>query len=261
MTLFKHHAKTLNQLPHVIHGFYGRKGGVSEGIFASLNCGPGSGDDPAKVTENRARVARDIGVEAPRLLTLYQIHSPKVVTVTEPWAPEDRPQADAMVTNQPGLALGILTADCGPLLFADAEAGVIGAAHSGWQGALSGVLEATLTAMEELGADRARIHAALGPTISQTAYEVGPEFRERFLNENKDFERFFESSSRADHAQFDLPGFIAAAAQGAGLASFEDLALCTYGDEAGLFSYRRTTHLGEPDYGRNISVIALQAAP
>ena len=238
------------------HAFFTREGGVSGGIYASLNGGLGSSDDKAAIAENRARMARHLAVEPSHLVSLWQVHSPDVAVVTGPWQGE-RPKADAMVTVSRDVALGISTADCGPILFADAEARVIGAAHSGWKGAFSGVVGATVTEMEKLGARRERILAVLGPTISAKAYEVGPEFVERFRAENATYARFFTASERAAHMMFDLPAFIALKAQEAGIGRFVDLALCTYGDEARFFSYRRTTHRGEPDYGRLISAIAL----
>ena len=238
------------------HAFFTREGGVSGGIYASLNGGLGSSDDKAAIAENRARMARHLCVEPSHLVSLWQVHSPDVAVVTGPWQGE-RAKADAMVTVSRDVALGISTADCGPILFADAEARVIGAAHSGWKGAFSGVVGATVTEMEKLGARRERILAVLGPTISAKAYEVGPEFVERFRAENATYARFFTASERAAHMMFDLPAFIALKAQEAGIGRFVDLALCTYGDEARFFSYRRTTHRGEPDYGRLISAIAL----
>ena len=250
-------APSLAKLAGIRHGFFTREGGVSQGIYASLNGGVGSNDDPGKVDENRARMAAALGVAPDRLLTPYQIHSPEVVVAVEPWTRADRPRADAVVTRVPRLAIGVSTADCGPVLFADAEAGVIGAAHAGWRGAFTGVIEATLAAMEKLGADRARISAALGPTIRQPNYEVGPEFAERFLAADPDNERFFTVSERGGHAMFDLPGYIADRVQRAGLVEFEDLGLCTYADPERFFSYRRSTRLGEPDYGRHINAIAL----
>lgn len=238
------------------HAFFTREGGISTGIYASLNGGVGSQDDQAHVAENRARMAAHLGVERDKLVSVYQVHSPDVAVVTGPW-PEERPKADAMVTIAHGVALGVSSADCGPILFADSEAGVIGAAHSGWKGAFGGVVGATVTAMEKLGARRERIIAVLGPTISAAAYEVGPEFIERFKAENATYSRFFHASERPAHAMFDLPAFIAHRAQEAGIGCFVDLALCTYGDESRFYSYRRTTHRQEADYGRLISAIAL----
>jgi YfiH family protein len=192
-----------------------------------------------------------------RLLTAYQIHSPDVVVAEQPWPHEARPRADAIVTRTPGLAIGVSTADCGPLLFADSEAGVIGAAHAGWRGAFGGVIEATVAAMEKLGAKRARVAAALGPTIRQPNYEVGPEFIARFLAADPDNARYFEDCERAGHALFDLAGYIGARVARAGIADFEDLGLCTYAEPERFYSYRRMTRLGESDYGRHVNAIAL----
>jgi YfiH family protein len=238
------------------HAFFTRQGGVSDGIYASLNGGIGSSDEPAKVQENRHRMAEALAVKHDALISVYQVHSPDAVIVEGPWR-GDRPKADAMVTATPGLALGITTADCGPVLFADPAARVIGAAHAGWRGAVTGVLESTVAAMERLGARRENIVAVLGPTISQKAYEVGPDFIRRFTDEAPGYERFFTAAERPDHAMFDLPGFIGARLEAAGIGAFTDLGLCTYSDEERFFSYRRTTHRKEPDYGRLISAIAL----
>jgi YfiH family protein len=247
----------LSALSGIRHAFFTREGGVSDGLYASLNGGPGSDDAPEKVSENRARMAAALGVTPGRLLTAYQIHSPTVVTVEEPWPPPERPRADALVTRSKGLAIGVTTADCGPVLFADGEAGVIGAAHAGWRGAFTGVLEATVAAMEKCGAGRGRIVAALGPTISQRNYEVGPEFVERFHAADAGNARFFEPSPTQGHALFDLPGYIAARLSAAGIRRFDDLRCCTYADAARFFSFRRSTHRGERDYGRHINAIAL----
>jgi len=238
------------------HAFFTREGGVSTGIFASLNGGMGSSDEPVAIAENRARMAAHLKVAPDHLISLYQVHSADVEVVTGPW-PGERPKADAMVSAAHGVALGVSSADCGPILFADSEAGVIGAAHSGWKGAFTGVVAATVTAMEKLGARRERILAVLGPTISAQAYEVGPEFVERFKAANPTYARFFAASERPAHAMFDLPAFIGLRAQEAGIGRFVDLGLCTYGDEQRFFSYRRTTHRAEQDYGRLISAITL----
>jgi purine-nucleoside/S-methyl-5'-thioadenosine phosphorylase / adenosine deaminase len=250
-------AASLAKLARIRHAFFTRHGGVSQGVYASLNGGVGSDDAPAKVGENRARMAAALGVAPERLLTPYQIHSPDVIVAEAPWPREARPRADAVVTRVPGLAVGVSTADCGPLLLADAEAGVIGAAHAGWRGALNGVIEAAVDTMQQQGATRARITAALGPTIRQENYEVGPEFVERFLAADGTNARFFKPSPRAGHAMFDLPGYIAACVQRAGIVNFEDLGLCTYAEPARFYSYRRATRLGEADYGRHINAIAL----
>ena len=250
-------ALALSQFPHIRHAFFTRTGGVSEGVYTSLNGGVGSSDAPDKVAENRARMAATLGVAPDHFLTAYQIHSPTVVVADAPWTHENRPRADAIVTSTPKLAIGVSTADCGPLLFADSEARVIGAAHAGWRGAFTGVIEATVAAMEELGADRRRIAAALGPTISQSNYEVGPEFVQRFMEADPANAQYFVAKDRAGHAFFDLHGYIAACVHRAGIGEFEDLDLCTYAEPDRFFSYRRTTHRAEPDYGRHINAIAL----
>jgi len=250
-------AASLSTLARIRHAFFTRSGGVSQGVYASLNGGIGSNDAPDKVAENRARMAAALGVAPDHLLTAYQIHSPAVAVADQPWTLEHRPRADAIVTRTPRLAIGVSTADCGPLLLADAEAGVIGAAHAGWRGALTGVIESTVAAMEKLGAERSRIVAALGPAIRQPNYEVGPEFVARFVAASADNARFFVASERADHAMFDLASYIADRVQHAGIVEFEDLALCNYAEPERFFSYRRTTKRGEPDYGRHINAIAL----
>lgn len=252
-------AKNLSALSGIRHAFFTREGGVSEGIYASLNGGVGSGDDPAKVAENRARMAKAVGVTPERFLTAYQIHSPEVVVAETPWRSDARPRADAIVTRVPGLAVGISTADCGPVLFADPTARVVGAAHAGWRGALSGVLEAAVTAMEWLGAERSRLVAAIGPTIGQQNYEVGNDLVEQFTKAGPDNARFF-TAGRAGHAQFDLPGYIAARLARAGITQVEDLGACTYADPRLFYSYRRATHRAEPDYGRHVNAIALAGA-
>ncbi|HXX07958.1 MAG TPA: peptidoglycan editing factor PgeF [Pseudolabrys sp.] len=250
-------ASSLKTLARIRHAFFTRSGGVSPGVYSSLNGGVGSNDTPENVAENRARMATTLGVSADRLLTAFQIHSPDVVVAKKPWTRGHRPRADAIVTRVPKLAIGVSTADCGPLLLADTEAGVIGATHAGWRGALGGVIEATVAAMERLGADRMLITAALGPTIRQPNYEVGPEFVERFLAADSANSRFFTPSRRAGHAMFDLTGYIAERVRRIGIAHFEDLGLCTYADPEQFFSYRRTTLMGEPDYGRHVNAIAL----
>jgi polyphenol oxidase len=250
-------AANLSRLAGIRHVFFTRAGGVSQGVYASLNGGVGSNDAPDKVAENRSRMAAALGVNPGHLLTAYQIHSPTAVVAEAPWMREERPRADAIVTKVPGLALGVSTADCGPLLFADEKARVIGAAHAGWRGASSGVIEATVAAMEQLGAERQRIAAALGPTIRQPNYEVGPEFLARFTAADADNARFFSGSPKAGHAMFDLTGYIASRIQRAGIEQFEDLGLCNYADSERFFSFRRMTHRGEADYGRHINAIAL----
>jgi YfiH family protein len=243
--------------PNLRHAFFTRAGGVSEGIYASLNGGIGSRDAPDRVRENRARMANALGVAPTHLVSCYQVHSPDVIVASEPWTRETAPRADAIVTRVPGLAIGVTTADCGPILFADAASGVIGAAHAGWKGALTGVLEATVGAMEQLGAQRSRIRAALGPMIRQPNYEVGAEFLERFTAADRANARFFADAERAGHAMFDLPGYIRHRLERLDLQGIEDLRLCTYADPARFFSYRRTTHRAEPDYGRHVNAIAL----
>ena len=244
-------------LPGIAHGFFGREGGVSEGLYASLNCGPGSQDDKAAVAENRARVAAALAADA-YLTSLAQIHSPFVHVVGPDWDAGVHPEGDGMATATPGIALGILTADCAPVLFADPQARVIGAAHAGWKGAFGGVLEATIGAMESLGASRGRIAAAIGPCISQPNYEVGFDFRDRFLEQGGlRMRRFFVPAPREGHYHFDLQGYVTARLEALELASVTALGVCTYPAENGFFSFRRATHAGEPDYGREISAILL----
>ena len=243
-------------LPGVAHGFFGRKGGVSTGLYDSLNCGPGSGDAREAVLENRARAIAALSSDA-TLVTLYQIHSAQAVTVSAPWQITDNPKADAFATDKRGVALGILTADCAPILLADAHAHVVGAAHAGWGGALAGVAESVVAAMERLGAQRERITAAVGPCISRPSYEVGPEFKPRFTAADPANERFFEPSKHAGHWQFDLPAYVAHRLRQSGIGTIETLRACTYLDEASFFSYRRTTHRKEADYGRQLSAIML----
>ena len=244
-------------LTGIRHAFFTRSGGVSTGLYASLNGGVGSQDDAGKVVENRARMAAALGVEPRRLLTAYQSHSPNVVVAEAPWTTGDRPQADAIVTRMRALAIGVTTADCGPVLLADPRTGVIGAAHAGWRGALTGVVEATVAAMERLGAARGQIRAAIGPMIRQTSYEVGPDLVARFRAEDPAASRFFAPAKREAHAMFDLAGYIAARLKRAGITAVEDTGLCTYADPQRFFSYRRTTHHAEADYGRHVNAIAL----
>jgi YfiH family protein len=250
-------ASSLAALAGIRHGFFTRTGGISEGIYASLNGGIGSRDAPAKVAENRARMAAALAVRPDRLLTAYQTHSADVVTAELPWRPDMRPRADAIVTRARGLAIGVTTADCGPVLFADPQAGVIGAAHAGWRGAFHGVLEATIDALERCGADRSRVVVGLGPMIRQPNYEVGPEFVARFKAADGANERFFAASARPDHALFDLAGYIAARLRRCGIDRIEDTGRCTYAQPLEFFSYRGSTHRGEPDYGRHVNGIAL----
>lgn len=249
-------AKNLSALAGIRHGFFTREGGASQGLYAGLNAGVGSNDDPAKVTENRARMATAMGVTPERFLTAYQIHSPDVVVAETPWAGDARPRADAIVTRIPGLAIGVSTADCGPVLLADPAARVVGAVHAGWRGAVSGVLEAAIDAMERLGAERSRLVAALGPMIRQRNYEVGDELVEQFTRVDAGNARFF-AAGRPGHAQFDLPGLIAHRLARAGVIQVEDLGACTYADPRLFYSFRRATHRAEPDYGRHVNAIAL----
>jgi YfiH family protein len=242
--------------PNIAHGFFGRQGGVSTGIYRSLNCGPGSQDSRDAVMENRKRAIAAL-MPAATLVTLYQIHSAEAVTVSQPWEIAQNPKADAMATDRPGIVLGILTADCAPILLADEEAQVIGAAHAGWNGALAGITDSVLAAMTRLGARPERIRAAIGPCISQAAYEVGPDFEPRFRAADPANARFFVPSSRAGHWQFDLPAYVAHRLKQAAVASVDALEACTYARDAEFFSYRRTTHRKEPDYGRQLSAIAL----
>lgn len=238
------------------HGFLGRKGGVSSGIVSGLNVGLWSSDDPEAVAENRRRA---VGAVAPGTLltTVYQTHSADVVTVTAPFADDARPHADALVTDRPGLVLGIVTADCAPVLLADVEAGVVGAAHAGWKGALGGVTDAVVTAMEALGARRERIAAAIGPCIARASYEVDDAFRARFAERDPATERFFADGRRAGHFQFDLEAYVAHRLASAGVMRVAALGLDTYAAGDRYFSFRRATHAGEPDYGRQISLIGV----
>ncbi|MGC1345275.1 MAG: peptidoglycan editing factor PgeF [Methyloceanibacter sp.] len=249
-------ASTLESCDGIRHGFFTRQGGVSKGMYGSLNCGLGSRDDAESVRQNRALVAETLGVPAGRLLTLYQIHSARAVIVDKPWNGEAA-EADALVTRTPGLAIGALTADCAPILLCDPQARVIAAAHAGWRGALSGIAEATMAAMEELGAKRERVVAVIGPSISQRAYEVGSDYVDRFLAEEPASETFFMTDESSGEPHFDLSGYVAERLSRAGVGSVSDLGLCTYCDETRLFSYRRSQHHSEEDYGRQISAIVL----
>ncbi|MFW6076995.1 MAG: peptidoglycan editing factor PgeF [Hyphomicrobiales bacterium] len=248
----------LAAIPNVRHGFFTRQGGHSTGVYASLNCGFGSRDDEAAVRKNRAKVAARLGVETDSLMTVWQSHSPDVVMVEAAWDVRQPPDADAMVTRRPGLAVGVLTADCTPILFADRAGRAVGVAHAGWKGALGGILEESLAAFEAQGVPTREISAAIGPTIGQANYEVGPEFFERFRAEDPASTQFFAASPRNGHYLFNLPGYVKMKLEALGLAAIEDLALCTYADEARFYSYRRATHRGEPDYGRLISAIVLE---
>lgn len=243
----------------ISHGFFTREGGVSEGLFASLNCSFGSGDDAGKVTENRSRVMAALGLERDRLVTCYQIHSPTVAVVDTVWQHAERPHADALVTRHRGIGLGILTADCVPVLFADAQAEIIGAAHAGWRGALGGVIEATVAAMTALGAAPHRLRAGIGPAIAQASYEVGPEFPAPFLAEDAANAGFFIAAARAGHFMFDLPGYVARKLERLGLARVGRTGGDTAAEADRFFSYRRSCLAKESDYGRALSVIALAA--
>lgn len=250
-------AQTLSQLPDIRHGFFDRSGGTSPGLYSSLNCGLGSGDDKDIVLNNRATVAAHLKLAPPQLITTYQHHSADVITVTNPWSIADAPMADGMVTNVSNIGLGILTADCAPVLFADTKSRVIGAAHAGWRGAVAGVTDNIITAMEKLGSQRSAIVAVIGPAISQSAYEVGPEFIDSFLAQDPAHQQFFTPSSREKHCMFDLPGYLIQRLERANVAAVSSVEKCTYALEDQFFSYRRATHRGEEDYGRQISVITL----
>jgi polyphenol oxidase len=247
----------LTALPGIRHGFFTREGGHSTGLYASLNCSFGSRDDKTTVKRNRETVADHMHVDTDRLMTVWQSHSPDVIMVQAAWDVHDPPEADAMVTRCPGLALAVLTADCTPILFADRGGRAVGVAHAGWKGALGGILEASVAAFEHHGVPPGDINAVIGPTIGQANYEVGPEFYDSFLAEDPANARFFTASPRPGHYQFDLPGYVKMKLERLSLAAVEDLASCTYGDETRFFSYRRATHRGEPDYGRQISAIVL----
>jgi hypothetical protein len=245
----------LSAIPGLRHAFFTRDGGVSGGLYASLNGGTGSSDDPGKVAENRRRMAEQIGVTPENFLTVWQIHSPDAVVAAGPWEGQ-RPRADAIVTRTEGLAIGATAADCGPILFVDPSARVIGAAHAGWKGALTGIVESTVAAMEKLGAERSGIVAAIGPLIRQHSYEVGGEFVERFLEADAENAMFFLPATREGHAMFDLAGFIRMRLENAGVLMIDDIGVDTYSDER-FYSYRRSVHRNEPDYGRHVHAIAL----
>src|SRR5882672_9428897 len=246
----------LSAIPGLRHAFFTREGGVSDGVYASLNGGTGSQDDAAHVTENRRRMAEQMGVTPERFLSVWQTHSPDVVVTTGPWQGRTRPQADGIVTRTEGLAIGATAADCGPILFVDPNARVIGAAHAGWKGALTGIVESTVDAMEKLGAERSGIVAAIGPLIRQHSYEVGHEFVERFVEADAENALFFIPSTREGHAMFDLAGFIRTRLENAGVLMIDDTGIDTYSDER-FYSYRRSVHRKEPDYGRHVHSIAL----
>jgi polyphenol oxidase len=248
----------LSAVPGLRHAFFTREGGISGGIYRSLNAGIGSQDDPASVTENRCRMADQLGVLPQHFLTVYQTHSSDVIAATAPWPEGPRPRADAIVTRTEGLAIGATAADCAPVLLVDPTARVIGAAHAGWKGALTGILESTVDAMEKLGAERSGMVAAIGPLIRQHSYEVGSEFIERFMEADAENAVFFLPAAREGHAMFDLAGFIRMRLENAGVLMIDDVGLDTYSDER-FFSYRRSCHRQEPDYGRHVHAIALDA--
>ena len=248
-------AADLLGLPGIAHGFFTRRGGVSVGGYASLNCGLGSNDDPASVTANRARVAAFLTADS--LITAHQVHSATAVVAADAWSLDERPRADAIVTAERGLAVAVLTADCAPVLFADPEAGIVAAAHAGWRGALGGVIEATLATMEKLGGRRERVHVAVGPCIGQAAYQVGPEFEQEFLSQDSASTRFFSRPAPAARPHFDLAGYTQHRLQQAGVGNVQGLAACTYAMTDDFFSYRRSRAQKEADYGRQISAIVL----
>lgn len=247
----------LSQIGAISHGFFTRRGGTSNDTYDSLNCGYGSDDDRDNVTANRARVAMQLGVTPTNLLTAHQIHSPDAAIVNTPFDDDNRPRVDALVTKTPGIAVAVLTADCGPLLFADQKNQVVGAAHAGWKGAVGGVIENTLAQMEDMGAERAHITAILGPTISRPNYEVDDAFKTRFVNLEPEYSGFFSAGQRDGHHQFDLPAFIMSKLTKEGVGTAINLDRCTYGEPDEFFSYRRATHKNEPDYGRQITAIAI----
>jgi polyphenol oxidase len=247
----------LSAIPGLRHAFFSREGGVSGGIYAGLNAGIGSQDDPAHVAENRRRMAEQMGVAPAHFLTVHQTHSPDVVVATAPWDATARPRADAIVTRTEGLSIGASAADCGPILLVDPNARVIGAAHAGWKGALTGILESTVDAMEKLGAERGGMIAAIGPLIRQQSYEVGGEFVERFMEADAGNALFFIPSARDGHSMFDLAGFIRMRLENAGVLMIDDTGVDTYSDER-FYSYRRSVHRKEPDYGRHVHAIALE---
>jgi YfiH family protein len=247
----------LAAVPGVRHAFFTREGGVSDGVYAGLNGGLGSNDDPERVRENRRRMAERLGVSPEQLVSVHQVHSPDAVVATAPWQGVGRPKADAVVTASPGLAISVTAADCGPVLLVDPNARVIGAAHAGWKGALTGIVESTIQAMEKLGAERGRMIAAIGPLIRQQSYEVGGEFVERFLDADADNAMYFIPSSRDGHAMFDLAGFIRMRLENAGVLMVDDLGVDTYSDER-FYSYRRSVHRREADYGRHVHAIVLE---
>ncbi|BAQ18132.1 peptidoglycan editing factor PgeF [Methyloceanibacter caenitepidi] len=250
-------ARNLAEIDGIDHGFFTRLGGVSKGLYESLNCGVGSSDAPDAVTENRTRAARLLGAPLDKLATVHQKHSNIAAVADETWTPNTRPEADAVVTATPGIVVGIVTADCAPVLLCDPKARVVGAAHAGWRGAFDGIVEATVEAMTGLGADPTRIVAAIGPAISQGAYEVGEDYKARFLDTEPDAGTFFANDEGTGEPHFDLPAYVADRLDRAGVRDIYDLGICTYYEETRLYSYRRSQHHGEPDYGRQISAIVL----
>jgi len=250
-------AKNLSKIPEVRHGFFTRIGGFSKGIYSSLNCGLGSQDDPKLVLRNREIVATSLGLLPQELVTCYQHHSANVIHVTRAWGTSGLPKGDAMVTDRPHIAIAVSTADCVPVLFADRHGKVVGATHAGWRGALDGITDNTIAAMEKLGAKREDIWAAIGPAISGAAYEVGPERFAEFVAKDAANEQFFRPSQRQGHYMLDLPAYVENRLRQAGLQSIERIGRCTYQDEDHFFSFRRATHRGEPDYGRQLSAITL----
>ena len=248
----------LSAIPGLRHAFFTRDGGVSDGIYAGLNGGLGSNDDPRNVMENRRRMAELMGVAPDHFLSLHQVHSPDAVVASGPWEGASRPRADAIVTRAEGIAIGVTAADCGPILLVDPNARVIGAAHAGWKGALTGILESTIGAMEKLGAERGGMVAAIGPMIRQHSYEVGGEFVERFIDADAGHAVFFLPSAREGHSMFDLAGFIRMRLENAGVLMIDDTGADTYSDKR-FYSYRRSVHRKEPDYGRHVHAIALEA--
>jgi len=251
-------ADRLARLNGIRHGFFTRAGGVSNGIYAGLNCGPGSADVPENVAENRGRVCRYLGSSHQAdVATLYQVHSADALAVDAVIPADARPKADAVVTRTPGLVIGVLTADCAPVLFADPEAGVVAAAHAGWRGAVGGVLASTVAEMEKLGARRNRIVAAIGPAINHDSYEVGPDFEAELLKSCADNEKFLVRENPDQRAHFDLPGFVAFQLEKCGITEVETRSPCTYRNESNFFSYRRSQHRSEGDYGRQISAIVV----
>jgi YfiH family protein len=247
----------LSAIPGLRHAFFTRDGGVSNGLYASLNGGIGSNDDPAYVVENRRRMAEQMGVAPAHFLSVHQTHSPDVMVATGPWQGASRPRADAIVTRMEGVSIGATAADCGPILLADPNARVIGAAHAGWKGALTGIVESTVEAMEKLGAERSGMVAAIGPLIRQHSYEVGGEFVERFIEADAENGVFFIPAEREGHAMFDLAGYIRMRLENAGVLMIDDIGVDTYSDER-FYSYRRSVHRNEPDYGRHVHSIALE---